>query len=170
MNKNLIIGLVVLVLLLVGGFFFMANNQVEDSTQESTDNIIVDDVEPTTEVEDEESMVEDDEMEEEDDSDSTNVESSNTESIEISMTGSDYEFDPETFTVEAGQEVTVTLTSGDLMHDFVLEDMDVRTEIIEAGDSDSVTFTAPEEPGEYTYYCSVGNHRAMGMEGTMIVE
>ena len=41
------------------------------------------------------------------------------------------------------------------------------TEMIPPGES--TTFTVDLEPGEYVFYCSVGNHRAMGMEVTVTV-
>ncbi len=166
MNKNLIIVLVVVVLLLIGGYFFMSNNTSEDVVIEDSDSMMMEDNQPTT-FEDN-SMLEDDTSGSEE---TMGEEDSTVEGLaEIKMVGEDFSFDPDSFTVKAGQEVTVTLTSNDMEHDFVLEDLDVQTETIEEGETGSVTFTAPEEPGEYTYYCSVGDHRAMGMVGTMIVE
>ena len=40
---------------------------------------------------------------------------------------------------------------------------------IKGGETDVLGFAAPAEPGEYVFYCSVGNHRSRGMEGKLIV-
>ena len=37
------------------------------------------------------------------------------------------------------------------------------------GPGESTTFRVTLEPGTYVFYCSVGNHRAMGMEVTVTV-
>jgi hypothetical protein len=42
-------------------------------------------------------------------------------------------------------------------------------EQVGAGASDVVEFTA-DKAGTFEYYCSVGNHRAMGMKGTLTVK
>jgi plastocyanin len=73
-----------------------------------------------------------------------------------------------TITVSAGAEVTVTMNIAGGFHDFVIDELGVQSEAIDSG-STSVTFT-PTTPGTYSYYCSVGSHRASGMEGTIIVE
>lgn len=55
------------------------------------------------------------------------------------------------------------------------EDMDMGMEgfaLHIAADANSmaiIEFT-PEEPGEYTFFCTVEGHRQAGMEGTLIVE
>lgn len=46
----------------------------------------------------------------------------------------------------------------------------VHTEMLGGGESDSVTFTVPEEPGEYTFICSFPGHYAGGMVGTLVVQ
>ena len=64
-----------------------------------------------------------------------------------------------TYTIEATNE-------GGASHDLVVEGPDgadvAATEILAPGASGSVEVTL--EPGEYVFYCSVGTHRAMGME------
>jgi uncharacterized cupredoxin-like copper-binding protein len=54
-------------------------------------------------------------------------------------------------------------------HDLVLEGgPGGGTDIIGPGETASLSVTL--EPGSYTLYCSVGNHRALGMEIEITVE
>ena len=81
----------------------------------------------------------------------------------------------------AYEQTEVTAPAGDvtiefdnpapLGHDVVVEDADenelARTEVIS---EDSATATGTFETGDYTFYCSVSNHRDAGMEGTLTIE
>ncbi|MFW2512397.1 plastocyanin/azurin family copper-binding protein [Demequina sp. SO4-13] len=71
--------------------------------------------------------------------------------------------------IEAGRYTFEMFNDGDMQHDLVLEGEDARgaTAIINPGETDS--FTVDLEPGTYTLYCSVGAHRAQGMEVTFTV-
>ena len=71
--------------------------------------------------------------------------------------------------VNEGDTVTITLTNSDGFHDWVVDEFDAATETIREGETTTVTFVA-REAGTYEYYCSVGNHRAQGMVGTLVVE
>ena len=44
-----------------------------------------------------------------------------------------------------------------------------KTKMLGAGESDSVTFTAPGVPGAYDYLCTFPEHYAGGMKGVMTV-
>lgn len=46
----------------------------------------------------------------------------------------------------------------------------VATDMLGNGESDTITFNAPDEPGEYTFLCSFPGHYAGGMIGTLVVE
>jgi plastocyanin len=86
--------------------------------------------------------------------------------IEVAATS--FEFDPEEISVAAGEDVAIVLSSDDLLHDFTIDEIDVhvtadRGETAEGG-------LRADEPGEYTYYCTVAGHREAGMEGTLVVE
>ncbi len=91
---------------------------------------------------------------------------------DIEVMGEDsLEFDPDAFTVPAGQEVTVTLTSGGVEHDFVIEDLDgedVEVVHADANQTETGTFTV-DSPGTYTVYCAVPGHREAGMEAVLEV-
>ena len=55
-----------------------------------------------------------------------------------------------------------------MMHDFNIDELGVKVPITPSGSSSTVEFTA-SKVGEFQFYCSVGNHRAMGQVGTLIV-
>jgi azurin len=44
-----------------------------------------------------------------------------------------------------------------------------QTKMLGPGESDSVTFVAPREPGAYVYICTFPEHYAGGMKGVMTV-
>jgi uncharacterized cupredoxin-like copper-binding protein len=53
----------------------------------------------------------------------------------------------------------------------VIDELNVATKQISEGGTDSVTFTVPASAAgkSFEFYCSVGNHRQMGMVGTVNV-
>ena len=92
-----------------------------------------------------------------------------------------------------GEQITVRLSSVGNMpkmamaHNFVLlalnadaatfaqqaaleGDVLAKTDLAGAGETVEVTFTAPTEPGSYTYLCSFPGHFAVGMRGTLVVK
>ncbi|MCH8822220.1 MAG: cupredoxin domain-containing protein [Planctomycetes bacterium] len=74
-----------------------------------------------------------------------------------------------TITVKRGQKVTIILRNDDagMLHDLVIEGLDVSLESVSCGEATRLTFTAPSEPGEYVYLCSFHPRR---MRGVFIVE
>ncbi len=78
-------------------------------------------------------------------------------------------FDPSEFTASPGQEIHV-VNEGVLEHDFIIDELDMATDVLQGGGDQTIAVPDDAEPGEYTFYCSVPGHRAAGMEGTMTVE
>lgn len=91
-----------------------------------------------------------------------------TEENSFALEAGSFYYKPSVITVKKGETVKIVLNSVDMMHDFVIDELNVRTEIIKSGESGEVTFT-PTVAGEFEFYCSVGEHRANGMVGTLIV-
>ena len=87
----------------------------------------------------------------------------------IDLDGFNYGYSMDEIRVSEGDTVTINLTSTDGFHDWVVDEFDAATERIRDGETTSVTFVA-DTAGTYEFYCSVGNHRAEGMVGTLIVE
>ncbi len=81
---------------------------------------------------------------------------------------------PATLDGEAGATVTLDFTNNDqnplVGHNWVLEGVEgAATDTVQPGESTDVTFQLPLEPGDYTFYCSIGDHRDRGMEGVLHV-
>jgi plastocyanin len=87
---------------------------------------------------------------------------------EIDVIADAFAFDPDEITVQAGEDIAIVLTSVDILHDFVIDELGAHV-AAERGETVIGGFHA-DEPGRYTIYCDVTGHREAGMEGTLIVE
>ena len=86
----------------------------------------------------------------------------------IDVTAGDFAFDPEAITAEAGEDLAIALSSEDILHDLTIDDLDFH---VDAGRGETAeSGLTVDEPGTYTFYCSVAGHRSAGMEGTLTVE
>jgi uncharacterized cupredoxin-like copper-binding protein len=110
---------------------------------------------------------------------------------DLAVVGTDsLRFDPDTLTVPAEREVTLTFsTASGLEHDFVVEgaagvgtaeageapedgddaEGDLHVAHADAGQSSEAAFRI-DEPGMYTVFCSVPGHREGGMVATLTVQ
>ena len=83
--------------------------------------------------------------------------------------GSNYKFNPVEIRVKKGETVKINFENDEGTHNFIIDGLNIRTQTISSGNVDTVTFTA-DEVGEFEVYCGFGNHRELGMKGTLIVE
>lgn len=107
-----------------------------------------------------------------------------TNSIRVTMT--DFAFSPNSFTVPAGQEISVEATNnGAVAHSFVImkagdQVKDHFTDADKAGvywavanvppgESVKGTFRAPTQPGEYQIVCGIAGHFEAGMVAKLTV-
>jgi len=88
---------------------------------------------------------------------------------EFEITGHNFAFSDNTIRVKKGDTVKLAFRSTDGFHDWTSDAFDAKTERVNTGDSSIVIFTA-DTVGEFPFYCSVGSHRSLGMEGMLIVE
>ena len=89
---------------------------------------------------------------------------------EIEVIATEYTFSPSTLSLTKGQKVILTFKNmGRMPHDFVMDELGIRTKTIQGGQSETVEFT-PSEEGTFAFYCSVSNHRLLGMEGSLEVK
>jgi plastocyanin len=93
----------------------------------------------------------------------TESEPAGTESIEVSSVDFSFELAEDTF-APGTYEITLT-NEGGATHDLVVErDGEDVAASEQIGPGESSTFEVTLEEGDYVFYCSVGNHRSMGME------
>ena len=87
----------------------------------------------------------------------------------FTVVGSNFSFSVPQIKVKKGDTVKIIFQSTGGVHDFVLDDFNVKTPNLQSGQSAEVTFVA-NKTGSFEYYCSIGTHRAMGMKGDLIVQ
>ena len=93
-----------------------------------------------------------------------------TPSKEIVVSGSEYSFNPANITITKGEKIRLTFTNvGSQFHNLIINGIDVKTKTVATGKSDTIEFTASES-GSFTFFCEIGNHQSLGMEGELRVE
>lgn len=85
------------------------------------------------------------------------------------ISSSNYSYSPAEIRVKEGYWINIIFTNKDGFHDWVLDEFNARTGRINAGETATIEFIA-DKKGTFEYYCSVGQHRQMGMVGKLIVE
>ncbi len=106
-------------------------------------------------------------------------------STNVNVTMVDYLYKPNEIVIPAGQQITLNLTNnGAVHHEFVImkygttvgesfgdedEENIYWEQEVEPGQTMSVTFTAPTEPGVYQFVCGIEGHYTAGMKGTIRV-
>ena len=88
--------------------------------------------------------------------------------VVFNIKGTKFAYDKKELTVTEGDMVTINFESADGFHDWVIDEFNAATKQVDVGVPTSVTFVA-DKVGVFEYYCSVGNHRAMGMVGKLTV-
>lgn len=90
--------------------------------------------------------------------------------VVIDVVGIDFEYDIKQIKVKKGDTVTINFKSNQGFHDWAIDEFRAFTKRVNEGEGiTSVTFIA-DKVGTFQYYCSVMNHRQMGMLGYLIVE
>ncbi|NQV89382.1 MAG: cupredoxin domain-containing protein [Parcubacteria group bacterium] len=87
--------------------------------------------------------------------------------VNLNMVSGNFFFEPSIVNAAPGESIKITFTENSGFHTFVIDELQLSFSIA-AGEA--LKFTAPTEPGSYTFYCDIGSHRAFGMEGTLIVQ
>ena len=115
------------------------------------------------------------------DDDADDIDNGNGDSYNVEM--GEFYFDPDELEGSAGQDLTIELeNAGTQVHNFTIEagaargddfdawpDSEVQLEL-EAEESDSLTFTLPDEAGTYEFVCTIPGHYESGQWGTLTVE
>ncbi len=147
------------VVVIVGYMFFNQNGQqlppegpMETQIQETTGE----EVAPTT----------GDEITET--ADTTEPETAMVEGTVTEVVADDFTFDVKEIRVKQGEKLTVSVMNSKGFHDFVIDELAVNSGMIKAGSTMELEIPT-DKPGTYEYYCSVGQHRQMGMKGMLIV-
>jgi plastocyanin len=88
----------------------------------------------------------------------------------LTVTGKEYSMSPNKLQVAKGSIVKITFTNnGTMPHNFTIPSLGAGSKTVSPGQSDTVQFTATTS-GTFDFYCSIGNHRSLGMSGTITVQ
>jgi len=87
----------------------------------------------------------------------------------VTVRATEYTFTPASLSTHVGQTVRIHFENhGALQHNFVIDNV-IWSAMVDPGKTIELEFMAPNQPGNYPYYCAVPGHRELGMQGTLHV-
>ncbi len=94
------------------------------------------------------------------------------ESVDYEIEAKNFSYSLKTIEMKAGETIRVKLVNAEGTHDLMIAELEVKSKLLKAGESTVVEITAPvsAKGQSYEFYCSVGNHRQMGMSGTIMIK
>lgn len=87
----------------------------------------------------------------------------------FTISAQNFSFSPSEIKVNKGDRVKIILNVVAGFHNWAVDEFNAKTEQVQGPATREVEFTA-DKAGTFEFYCSVGNHRQMGMVGNIIVE
>jgi heme/copper-type cytochrome/quinol oxidase subunit 2 len=147
-GMNMVLVVVALAIVLIGGFMLF-NRPVGQTDEMMVEPTVSTDTVPPVATEETEAMMGD--------------------VVTVDMEAGAFFYTPKEIRVKKGQTVRINFKAVDMMHDFNIDELNVDGPVVQSGESTVVEFVA-SELGSFEYYCSVGQHRANGQVGTLIVE
>jgi heme/copper-type cytochrome/quinol oxidase subunit 2 len=88
--------------------------------------------------------------------------------VELNMSSYNFGYEPNTFTVSAGDTVRLNINNLDFTHTFSIYELGVN-EILYPKSIKTIEFTAFKK-GDFPIFCGIEGHRISGMEGIFVVE
>jgi plastocyanin len=85
----------------------------------------------------------------------------------VEVAASNFSFDPDELEIEATEDIALALHSDEGIHDFTVDGLGIVADVSDGGDD--VAALRIDEPGRYTFFCTLPGHRDGGMEGTLVV-
>lgn len=147
-SKLLIIGLVIIVAL--AGLLLFTQKPSDNTPEIAGDSAVIEVPSPAP-------------------TDSPSTSSANLDEQVITMDAGSFYYSVKEIKATQGQKIKIVMTSKDMMHDFNIDELKVKSGITQSGDTTTVEFVA-DQVGTFEYYCSVGQHRQNGQVGQLIVE
>lgn len=90
---------------------------------------------------------------------------------DVEVIATEYQFTPSEVRIKKGETVKITFkNNGRMDHNWMVDGLGgASIDTTKAGATNSITLT-PSQKGTFTVFCSIGSHRALGMQGTLVVE
>lgn len=100
------------------------------------------------------------------DTDTPDADNGGNEAVEITVSATEFAFDPDPVEVPAGVPVTLALVNDGLVeHDLTIDSIGL---VILAQPGETVRETVTFEPGTYEIHCTVPGHHEAGMVGSLV--
>lgn len=149
MNTRVLVMGVIVLALLGGGYFLLSNRASQPAPVENTAQTTPPDQSETTP------------------SDAAMQNEGKLKEFTVESNGLNFSLNE--MKVKVGDTVKITYKNNKGKHDFVIDEYEVKTKLLNEGESETVEFRA-EKAGTFEFYCDVSGHRAAGMKGSLIVE